>query len=135
MKDTIAKVLNELYDYKKDNQYRYRSCISKHVELIDPSVETAKEAYLAMRNLQLTNNAVVQPNRFFITIPNTQLGEAKLQPDGWFTYGYKYGRVAGEKKDYVNFVPFDHQNISDASYERFKLVLPNAYREIAKTLK
>ena len=135
MRDTIAKVLNELYDYKKDNQYRYRSCITKHVELIDPSVETAKEAYLAMRNLQLINNTSVQPNRFFITIPNAQLGEAQLQPDGWFTYGYKYGRNAGEKKDYVNFVPFDHKNISDASYERFKLVLPNAYREIAKTLK
>jgi glutamate racemase len=135
MKDTIAKVLNELYDYKKDNQYRYRNCISKHVELIDPSVETAKEAYLAMRNLQLTNNAVVQPNRFFITTPNKSLPEAQLQPDGWFTYGYKYGRVAGEKKDYVNFVPFDHKNISDASYERFKLVLPNSYAEISKTLK
>jgi glutamate racemase len=135
MKDTIAKVLNELYDYKKEGEYRYRTCINKHVELIDPSVETAKEAYLAMRNLQLTNNTAVQPNRFFITIPNTQLAEAQLQPDGWFTYGYKYGRVAGEKKEYVNFVPFDHKNISDASYERFKLVLPNAYREIAKTLK
>jgi len=135
MRDTIAKVLNELYDYKKDNKYRYRTCINKHVELIDPSVETAKEAYLAMRSLQLTNNLAVQPNRFFITIPNTQLAEAKLQPDGWFTYDYKYGRKAGEKKDYVNFVPFDHKNISDASYERFKLVLPNAYREIAKTLK
>lgn len=135
MRDTIAKVLNELYDYKKDNQYRYRKYLSKHVELIDPSVETAKEAYLAMRNLKLTNNASVQPNRFFITTPNTALPEAQLQPDGWFTYGYKYGRVAGEKKDYVQYVPFDHKNISDASYERFKLVLPSAYKEIAKTLK
>lgn len=135
MRDTIAKVLNELYDYKKDNQYRYRNYLSKHVELIDPSVETAKEAYLAMRNLKLTNNASVQPNRFFITTPNTALAEAQLQPDGWFTYGYKYGRKAGEKKDYVQYVPFDHKNISDASYERFKLVLPSAYKEIAKTLK
>ncbi len=135
MRDTIAKVLNELYDYKKDNKYRYRNCITKHVELIDPSVETAKEAYLALRSNQLTNNEAVQQNRFFITTPNTALSETQLQPDGWFTYGYKYGRVAGEKKDYVNFVPFDHKNISDASYERFKLVLPNAYGEIAKTLK
>jgi glutamate racemase len=135
MRDTIAKVLNELYDYKKDNQYRYRNYLSKHIELIDPSVETAKEAYLAMRNLKLTNNASVQPNCFFITTPNTYLAETQLQPDGWFTYGYKYGRVAGEKKDYVQYVPFDHKNISDASYERFKLVLPNAYKEIAKTLK
>ena len=135
MRDTIAKVLNELYNYKKDNQYRYRTCINQHVELIDPSVETAKEAYLEMRNLQLTNNKAAQPNQFFITIPNTQLAETQLQPDGWFTYGYKYGRVAGAKKDYVQYVPFDHKNISDASYERFKLVLPNAYREIVKTLK
>ena len=135
MRDTIAKVLNELYNYKKDNQYRYRTCINQHVELIDPSVETAKEAYLEMRNLQLTNNTATQPNQFFITIPNTQLAETQLQPDGWFTYGYKYGRVAGAKKNYVQYVPFDHKNISDASYERFKLVLPNAYREIAKTLK
>ena len=135
MRDTIAQVLNELYDYKKDNQYRYRNYLSKHVELIDPSVETAKEAYLAMRNLKLTNTASVQPNRFFITTPNAALPEAQLQPDGWFTYGYKYGRVAGEKKDYVQYVPFDHKNISDASYERFKLVLPSAYKEIAKTLK
>ena len=135
MRDTIAQVLNELYDYKKDNQYRYRNYLSKHVELIDPSVETAKEAYLAMRNLKLTNTASVQPNRFFITTPNAALPEAQLQPDGWFTYGYKYGRVAGEKKDYVQYVPFDHKNISDASYERFKLVLPSAYKQIIKTLK
>jgi glutamate racemase len=135
MKDTIAKVLNELYDYKKDNQYRYRNCITKHVELIDPSVETAKEAYLALRSQQLVNTSAVKNNLFFITIPNTNLSEVKLQPDGWFTYGYKYGRVAGEKKDYVQFAPFDYKNISKASYDRFKLVLPNAYAEIAKTLK
>jgi glutamate racemase len=135
MLDTIAKVLNELYDYKKDNQYRYRSFMTKHIELIDPSVETAKEAYLALREKQLGNTAGVQPNRFFITTPNKALPEAQLQPDGWFTYAYKYGRAVGEKKDYVQYVPFDHKNISDASYERFKLVLPNSYKEIAKTLK
>ena len=135
MKDTIAKVLNELYDYKKDNQYRYRNCISKHVELIDPSVETAKEAYLALRAKSLANSSAVQKNLFFITIPNNKLAEVKLQPDGWFTYDYKYGRKVGESKDYVQFVPFDHKNISDASYARFKLVLPHAFEEIAKTLK
>jgi glutamate racemase len=135
MLDTIAKVLNELYDYKKGNQYRYRSFMTKHIELIDPSVETAKEAYLALREMQLGNTAGVQPNRFFITTPNKALTEAQLQPDGWFTYAYKYGRAVGEKKDYVQYVPFDHKNISDASYERFKLVLPSSYKEIAKTLK
>jgi hypothetical protein len=104
------------------------------VELIDPSVETAKEAYLALRSQELTNTEAVKQNLFFITIPNKDLNEIKLQPDGWFTYDYKYGRVAGAKKDYIQYVPFDKVNISKASYERFSLVLPNAFKQIAKTL-
>ncbi len=96
-------------------------------------METAKEAFVALRAKQLTNVGAKQKNQFYITIPNLALGEVKLQPDGWFTYTYKYGRVAGANKQYVSYVPFDHKNISDASYSRFKLVLPNAYREIVKT--
>ncbi len=134
LRDTIAKVLTELYNYKNNNQYRYRNCITAHVELIDPSVETAKEAYLALRAKELTNKQAVQQNLFFITIPNKNLAEVKLQPDGWFTYDYKYGRVAGAKKEYVQYAPFDKENISKASYERFSLVLPHAYKQIAKTL-
>ena len=133
MRDTIAKVLTELYNYKTNNEYRYRTCITSNVKLIDPAVETAKEAFVALRAKQLTNNGAKQKNQFYITIPNLTLGEVKLQPDGWFTYAYKYGRVAGANKQYVSYVPFDHKNISDASYSRFKLVLPNAYREIVKT--
>jgi glutamate racemase len=133
MRDTIAKVLTELYNYKTNNEYRYRSCITSNVKLIDPAVETAKEAFVALRAKQLTNVGAKQKNQFYITIPNLALSEVKLQPDGWFTYAYKYGRVAGANKQYVSYVPFDHKNISDASYSRFKLVLPNAYREIVKT--
>jgi hypothetical protein len=96
-------------------------------------VETAKEAFIALRVKQLTNTASKNKNQFFITVPNTGLSEAQLQPDGWFTYAYKYGRVAGANKSYVKYVPFDHKNISQASYDRFKLVLPHAYKEIART--
>ena len=133
MRDTIAKVLTELYNYKTNNEYRYRTCITSNVKLIDPAVETAKEAFVALRAKQLTNTGAKQKNQFYITIPNLALGEVKLQPDGWFTYAYKYGRVAGANKAYISYVPFDHKNISDASYSRFKLVLPNAYKEIVKT--
>jgi glutamate racemase len=133
MRDTIAHVLKELYNYKSNNQYRYRTCITENVQLIDPAVETAKEAFIALRAKQLTNTVGKSKNQFFITVPNANLSEVQLQPDGWFTYAYKYGRVAGANKSYVQYVPFDHKNISDASYSRFKLVLPNAYKEIAKT--
>lgn len=135
MKDTIAKVLNELYNYQLNGEYRYRAFLAEHVELIDPSVETAKEAYIALRKNDLLNNAAKEGNHFFITIPNTSLKETQLQPDGWFTYEYKYGRVAGANKDYVQFVPFNTKNISTATYNRFKVALPHVYGEIVKTIK
>jgi len=133
MRDTIAQVLKELYNYQSNNTFRYRSCLAAHVQLIDPAVETAKEAFIALRANQLVNNIGKKKHQFFITIPNTGLQEVKLQPDGWFTYDYKYGRIAGANKQYVNYVPFDKKNISASSYNRFQLVLPHAYQEIAKT--
>ena len=132
MRDTIRNVLNELYNFKQGDRYRYRSVLAPQVELIDPAVETAKEAYVALRALQLQNESAKQKNLFFITVPNASLNEVKLQSDGWFTYEYKYGRKEGEGKKYVNFVPFDHQNISSATYQRLKVALPLTYTEIFK---
>lgn len=130
MRDTIRKVLKELYDLKQDDQYRYRSVLAHQVELIDPAVETAKEAYVELRSRFLQNDRPVEKDRFFITVPNTTLSEVKLQPDGWFTYDYKYGRQAKENKKFVRFVPFDDKNISAATYERLKLALPHVYGRI-----
>jgi hypothetical protein len=135
MKATIHQVLNELYDFQQNGEYRYRKVLAKDVALIDPSSETAKEAYLAMRKLSLENQSgKKESNRFFITVPNTRLPEIQLQKDGWFTYGYKYGRTFGQDKKYVNYVNFDHQNISNATYARIKLALPHSFAEIAKVL-
>jgi hypothetical protein len=55
-----------------------------------------------------------------------------LQPDGWFTYKYKYGRIAGGAKKYVQYVPFDRKNISTSTYERFSLALPVTYNRLIK---
>ena len=133
LKDTIATVLNELYHFKNKNEYRYRNYLVEKVELIDPSIETAKEAYLAMQKQTLSNNASLQNNLFYITIPNTNTPKSAIQPDGWFTYDYKYGRLAGANTTYVQYVPFDTKNISEATYNRFKLVLPKSYAEIVKS--
>jgi len=131
MRDTIRHVLNELYNYKVSGEYAYRTVLAEYVELIDPAVETAKEAYLEMRKLALENQADKKSNVFFITTPNNNIPEAKLQTDGWFTYEYKYGRNANENKKFVNFVPFDNKNISTATYERLKSALPAVYKSIA----
>lgn len=130
MRDTIRNVLNELYNMKFNGQYAYRSVLAKHVELIDPAVETAKEAYIEMRKLALGNTQLKQPNKFFITVPNKSLKEVQLQPDGWFTYEYKYGRNEGANKPFVLFTPFDDKNISEATYQRLKAALPAVYKAV-----
>jgi len=130
MRDTIRNVLNELYNMKFNGQYAYRSVLAKHVELIDPAVETAKEAYIEMRKLALGNATAKQPNKFFITVPNKSLKEVQLQPDGWFTYEYKYGRNEGANKPFVLFTPFDDKNISEATYQRLKAALPAVYKAV-----
>lgn len=137
LRDTIASVLKEMYQVKSNGQYRYRKVLSANVELIDPAVETAKEAYLALVQLPLEkyHSSSVDSNkddRFFIAVPNTSLSEIELQNDGWFTYKYKYGRVAGEQKKYVRYVPFDTKNISSATYERFSKALPITYDRLRK---
>ncbi len=138
MKDTIAKVLQELYNFKQNGQYKYRQCLSEQVTLIDPAIETAKEAYVQLRLQKLQQTIINQQtmqNQFFITVPNKQLTEIKLQEDGWFTYNYKYGRVVGAHKNDVEFVKFDTKNVSLATYLRFKQALPNVYRLLQQSVK
>lgn len=130
MKDTIRSVLNELYNYQTNGNYRYQKILARHVELIDPAVETAREAYLTLRKQKLQNYSKKLPTRFYISVPNTSLPEVELQPDGWFTYQYKYGRVAGANKAYIKVVPFDNKNISEATYSRFRQSIPKVYAEI-----
>ena len=136
MRDTIAQVLQELYDYKEGSGYRYRKVLSKKVCLIDPAVETAKEAYLSLRQLnsvaakENTLHSRSRQDAFFIAVPNLDLPDLKLQSDGWFTYEYKYGRNEGADKKYVQFVPFDIKNISPETYERFRRALPLSYGTI-----
>lgn len=134
MRDTIRSVLNELYQFQENGQYIYHSVLARQVELIDPSVETAKEAYVVLGDLALQETASIpfstnHPRAaFFITVPNTDDPVVRTQPDGWFTYAYKYGRTAGAQRNDVQYVPFDRINVSEATYHRFERALPSVYR-------
>ena len=134
LKDSIANVLKELYNSNQNGDYRYRNVLASNVKLIDPSVETAKEAYISLHTTRLKNTAAKKAPQFFISVPNKGLKEVDLQPDGWFTYQYKYGRIAGAHKEYVKMVPFDDKNISSATYTRFKEAIPVVYAAIKKAL-
>lgn len=136
MRDTIAAVLKELYDLKIGEIYRYRKVLAPHVELIDPAVETAKEAYAEIRKRDLQQKErTASADAFFISVPNRSLNEIQLQPDGWFTYDYKYGRRTGEKKEYVKYVPFDTENVSMETYGRLRTVLPEVYAKLRTAVK
>jgi len=136
LRDTISTVLEELYDVKTEGNYRYRDVLAPHVELIDPAVETAKEAYGEMRKRNLQRPVRSVPiHTFFISVPNTSLREIRLQPDGWFTYEYKYGRSVGEKKEFVKYVPFDTRNVSADTYDRFSVAIPEVYRMLRSQIK
>jgi glutamate racemase len=136
LSDTISSVLKELYDLKTEGNYRYRTVLASHVELIDPAVETAKEAYVEMRKKNLQRRVRSAPiHAFFISVPNTLLREIQLQPDGWFTYDYKYGRTVGAKKEYVKYVSFDRKNVSADTYGRFSVAIPEVFQMVAKTIR
>lgn len=133
LRDTISAVLTELYHYRDKDGYRYQRVLAEHVALIDPAVETAKEAYLALRAQQLMISEESRAtDAFYISIPNTQLKGIQLQQDGWFTNEYKYGRQAGSGEEFVKFVPFDSRNIVQATYDRFQLLLPACYERIRR---
>jgi glutamate racemase len=126
VRDTIAAVLEEL------RTRRYRDVLAPQVELIDPAVETAKDAYLEMRGRGLQRaGGAAPPDAFFISVPNTSLAEVRLQPDGWFTYDYKYGRTAGAGKEYVRYVPFDAENVSGETYRRIRATLPGVSERLS----
>lgn len=135
LKDTIGSVLKELYNYRNSGGFVYRKFLSPDVVLIDPGVETAKEAYVTMRMQKISSQLKNKlSNQFFISVPNTTLKDIELQPDGWFTYAYKYGRSEGANKEYIKYVPFDTKNIAAATYNRFRLVLPDVYMHLRKVV-
>ncbi|MFM2358188.1 MAG: hypothetical protein RLY16_180, partial [Bacteroidota bacterium] len=130
LKDTIQQVLKQLYNFKKAGVFIYRPLLAPSVKLIDPGVETAKTAYMVLRQQRLAKqqHSTNNNHQFFISIPHDQLPNSALGEDGWFTYAYKYGRTAGAHQTYVRYVPFDRKNIADATYKRFKQALPQVYQ-------
>ena len=108
--------------------------MTEKVQLIDPSANTAKELFEYLSTESLFNpNGNSASSEFYVSVPNKDNKSSQINKEGSFLYDYKYGRIAGENKMYVQYVPFDTNNISEASYTRFKMVLPKSYAEIVKS--
>ncbi len=130
--DEIQNVLRELYEYKQANgKYRYRENMVEQIQLVDPSVNTAKELYSHLREKELFNpNGDIGNSEFYISVANQHNKNNKIDEAGRFPYEYKYGRNSGDIQEYVKVVPFSRRNISDDILARFRDQIPYVYELI-----
>lgn len=127
----IKQVFKELYNYKKDGKYIYRDLMAENINIVDPAVYVAKELYDALGEKSLFNkNASMDQSEFFISVPNVDNENTKLDGPGRFTYDYKYGRNAGEIQEYVKVVPFSKENIPDDIISRLRTSIPETFKLI-----
>jgi glutamate racemase len=124
----IRKILGDLYNYQKNGDFIYRPFMNKDVKIIDPAVNVAAELYTYLKNQHLFNpSGNMSASEFFISVPNTANKNVVTDEQGRFTYGYKYGRNAGEIQEYVKVVPFSRNNIPSETIDRIKTVIPATY--------
>jgi glutamate racemase len=130
MTNEITVILKELYNYKgKDGNYLYRDLMIEDVKLIDPAVDTAKELHDYLKQEALFNpEGDIKSSEFYISIPNTDNPNVKIDEQGRFPYDYKYGRNANEIQEYVKIVPFSRDNISYDILTRFQKQIPYVYQ-------
>lgn len=130
----INIVLNELRNYKGNNgQLIYQRLIEDDVDIVDPSIFVAKELYEALSEKKLFNEKgnMELNSEFYISVPNIDNSNIQLENGSErFTYDYKYGRHVNEIQEYVKVVPFNKENISAETIERFQSVIPNTYKLI-----
>lgn len=130
MTDEISEILTELYNYKgKNGDYFYRDFMVENIQLIDPAVDTAKELYEYLNEEKLFNpNGDIKNSEFYISVPNIENTNVKIDSLGRFPYEYKYGRNANEIQEYVKVVPFSRSNISYDILTRFQKQIPYVYQ-------
>lgn len=130
MTDEISEILIELYNYKEKNgEYFYRDFMVENIQLIDPAVDTAKELYEYLNEEKLFNpNGDIKNSEFYISVPNIDNQNVKIDSLGRFPYEYKYGRNANEIQEYVKVVPFSRSNISYDILTRFQKQIPYVYQ-------
>ncbi|MEW4925118.1 hypothetical protein [Algibacter sp. 2305UL17-15] len=130
MTDEIHDILNELYNYNgKDGDFMYRDVMAENIKLIDPAVDTAKELHDYLKTESLFNpNGNIKDSEFYISVPNKENPNNKIDAQGRFPYDYKYGRNAHNIQEYVKVVPFSRDNISYDILTRFQKQIPYVYQ-------
>ncbi|MBK7631985.1 MAG: aspartate/glutamate racemase family protein [Ignavibacteriales bacterium] len=129
-KNIFAQKLDELYNLKENEKYVYRNYMHKEIKLIDPALNTAKELYEYLRENNLFGDNELNNSEFYISVPNVQNKNIKLDSLGNFTYEYKYGRTAGIIHEYVKQVPFNKSNLHPDVIDMLKEKTPLIFKLI-----
>ncbi|NOX55235.1 MAG: Asp/Glu/hydantoin racemase [Planctomycetes bacterium] len=99
--DAFRRQLHRLYDYQEEGQFVYRPCMASDIHLIDPAYFVGREVYERLADSgslrrQQQSTAGKPHSEFYITVPCRKRPDVRLDPSGWFTYEYKYGRSSGQ---------------------------------------
>lgn len=133
LSEEIREVLAELYEYQQGGNYLYRPFMSENIALVDPAINVAEELYAYMKSENMFNQQGDMHNsEFYISVPNRNNPNVKIDDKGRFPYDFKYGRHAGEVQEYVQVVPFSAQNIPSETLDRLETSVPTTYKIIKK---
>ncbi|WP_143960974.1 glutamate racemase [Litoribacter populi] len=129
----IEEVLNELREYQQNGEYVYREFMAENIAIVDPAINVAEELYAFLDEQDLFNlDGNMEESEFYISVPNIDNPNVKVDEKGRFPYDFKYGRNAGEVQQYVKRVPFNNSNIPDETLERLKKSVPTTYQIISE---
>ena len=106
--------------------------MAEKIHLIDPAFNTADELYRYLYETKSINRHgnMLNNSEFYISLPNLANPGVITDPEGRFTYEYKYGRNAGEIQEYVRVVPFVNENILMDVKNRLRKQIPVTWQLI-----
>jgi hypothetical protein len=131
--DAIRSELRRLYNYSEAGRYLYRDCMAAKIQLIDPAYFVGREVYERLADAaRLRRRWQPAAGRtraeFYITVPDRRRPGVQLEPGGWFTYEYKYGRPAGRLQLDYRHVPLTRRLLAPADRRRLRRRAPAAWK-------
>jgi glutamate racemase len=127
---TFINHLDRLRNYTEDGKYVYREYMAEEIILVNPAVNVAGELHELLVKYDISGQDSHLNSEFYISVPNVTNNHVELRDDGSFTYGYKYGRRAGNIQEYVKRVPFNREVIPDDILYRLNQQVPSVYEMI-----
>lgn len=129
--ETFRDEFERLRNYRENGEYIYRSLIAEDLILVNPASVVAEQLFEHLTGKGILSKSGSAENEFYVSVPNILNRNVELRDDGSFTYGYKYGRRAGNLQEYVKAVPFSRSSIPADILSRLSQQIPLLYDMMA----